>query len=122
MPSQDIPQLHAASILPWFNKAELIDACVLQVQKDLGAYGIALHYSGNSASAYQELFDQLKPQITALLSSGTKLKAMLYRVDLPESQLRDTLAKELDMSAAISRLILWRELQKVVTRFLLSTK
>ncbi len=54
-----IPQLIDLEILPWFNKLEMAEDCVKQVQKDLVSYGIQLTYSGNVHSAYIELFNQL---------------------------------------------------------------
>ena len=115
----NIPSLSHDALTPWFDKIALIHDCVAQVQKDLGNYGISLVYSGVAQIAYEELFAQLQPQISTLLHSSTKLMEILYRVDVNESQLEKVAKSGEDLSFAITRLILWRELQKVVTRFLL---
>jgi hypothetical protein len=114
-----IPSLTYESIRPWFNKHELINDCVLQVKKDLFSYGIELSYSGNYENAYTELLAQLEPQIKILLKQNSVLTAILYRVDVDEDLFTKALDKSLDISKTITQLILWRELQKVVTRFLL---
>lgn len=114
-----LPTLTHDALKPWFDKPALINDCVAQVQKDLGSYGIEIRYSGNHLNAYEELFLQLQPQLEKLLHSGTKLIAILYRVDINEKEVRKAADNQEDMSHALARLILWRELQKVVTRFLL---
>jgi hypothetical protein len=43
----------------------------------------------------------------------------LYRVDVDESKVKQIAELNEPFSASLTRLILWRELQKVVTRFLL---
>lgn len=114
------PQLTQESLKIWFDKPAMIHDCVAQVQKDLGGFGIEITYSGNHLSAYSELFAQLQPQLEKLLHGGTKLVSILYRVDIHENEVRKAQENREDLSGAISRLIIWRELQKVVTRFLLS--
>lgn len=114
-----LPTLTQDEIMPWFLKYELINDCVLQVQKDLNSYGITLSYSGNPNDAYQELFLQLQPQIEKLLTSNSSLTEILYRVDVKESDVKKAQVSDEHFSASLTRLILWRELQKVVTRFLL---
>ncbi len=98
----------------------MIAHCVTQVQKDLSAYGIVLSWSGQTATAYRELFTQLQPQIANMMARGTKLHAMLYRVDIPESEISKAMQGDEPLEDAVTRLILWRELQKVVTRFIMS--
>ncbi len=115
------PVLTYDSLRPWFNKPALIHNCVAQVQKDLGSYGIELHYSGDANNAYQELFIQMQPQIARLLHSNTTLMEILYRVDVSEEAVREASKGNEEFSHSVTRLILWRELQKVVTRFLLSS-
>lgn len=117
-----LPKLTHDSLKPWFDKPALINDCVAQVQKDLAMYGIHLFYSGTHTDAYAELFAQLQPQIEKLLQSNTKLMEILYRVDVSEKALKDLDPTHEPLSHAITRLILWRELQKVVTRFLLRSE
>lgn len=114
------PALTSQEILPWFNKQEMVLACVQQVQKDLGMFGIKLHFNGQVETAYQELFSQLQPELEQLLFKTSSLSQILYRVDVSEEQVKKVMLEEEPYSYALARLILWRELQKVVTRFILS--
>ena len=87
------------------------------------SYGIQLTYSGNVHSAYIELFNQLEPQLNQLLKNGSHtIQEILYRVDVNQSAVNKAKLSDEPLSEALSRLILWRELQKVVTRFLMKQK
>jgi len=117
---ENIPKLTEIDLKPWFDKPKLILDCAAQTQKDLAQYGIEFSFSGNAETIYEELFSQIQPQIEALLKKGISLMEILYRVDVDESKVK-TISRDNELlSASITRLILWRELQKVVTRFLLS--
>jgi hypothetical protein len=117
---ESIPKLIETDLKPWFDKPKLILDCAAQTQKDLAQYGIEFSFSGNAETIYEELFSQIQPQIEALLKKGISLMEILYRVDVDESKVK-TISRDNELlSASITRLILWRELQKVVTRFLLS--
>ncbi len=116
----NLPKLNPVDLQIWFNKPDMILACVKQVQKDLGMYGIDISFSGNIHAAYDELFHQLQPQIENLLSRGNITWVdILYRVDVSEEKVKEVSNKQDSFSSAITDLILWRELQKVVIRFLL---
>jgi hypothetical protein len=117
----NIPILSNEALTPWFDKIALVHECVAQVRKDLGSYGIQLEYSGVAANAYEELFVQLQPQISSLLHSSTQLMEILYRVDVSEVQVQKAVESNEGLDFTLTRLILWRELQKVVTRFLLQS-
>ena len=117
---ESIPKLSEIDLKPWFDKPKLILDCAAQTQKDLAQYGIEFSFSGNVETIYEELFSQIQPQIEALLKKGISLMEILYRVDVDEAKVK-TISRDNELlSASITRLILWRELQKVVTRFLLS--
>jgi len=118
----NLPALQAEQLKPWFDREDMVHACVAQTQKDLHPYGIQLHYSGLASTAYAELFSQLQPQLDRLLQQQTGIREILYRVDVSEKALHDCMQPHELLSASLSRLILWRELQKVVTRFLLSSE
>jgi len=117
---ESILKLTEIDLKPWFDKPKLILDCAAQTQKDLAQYGIEFSFSGNVETIYEELFSQIQPQIEALLKKGISLMEILYRVDVDEAKVK-TISRDNELlSASITRLILWRELQKVVTRFLLS--
>ena len=115
-----IPSLNEHALKPWFEKSEMIIACIEQVKKDVGSYGIELQVSGNPQTAYQELASQLEPQLRRLLSKGSILQEILYRIDIDEASLKSLQGDQEPFTMALTRLILWRELQKVVTRKILS--
>lgn len=115
-----VPQLNIKELKPWLNKTEMIEACAAQTIKDLGMYGIELQFSGNAKTAYEELFQQLKPHIEERVKFGS-IQEILYRVDVSEKQLNEMLVTNTDLASGITTLILWRELQKVVTRYLVSS-
>ena len=117
---ESIPKLTETDLKPWFDKPQLILDCAAQTQKDLAQYGIEFNFSGNAETIYEELFSQIQPQIESLLNKGTLLMEILYRVDVDEAKVKIISRENESYSASITRLILWRELQKVVTRFLLS--
>lgn len=118
---QNLPSLTEHDLKPWFDRVELIHECVAQVIKDLSPYGITLTYSGKANHAYEELFQQLEPQLNLLIKRGSSLMEILYRVDVDETKLKQLSSTTEPFSASLTRLILWRELQKVVTRFLLKS-
>ncbi len=116
---ENLPKLTETDLKPWFDKPQLILDCAAQTQKDLGQYGIEFAFSGNAETVYEELFAQIQPQIETILKKGTSLMEILYRVDVDEAKVKIISHENEPYSASITRLILWRELQKVVTRFLL---
>lgn len=113
-----VPKLHETDLKPWLNKLDMIEACATQTIKDLGLYGIELHFSGNPLTAYEELFHQIKPALEERLQRGSSVQEILYRVDVSETLVTQFLTANVDVAGGLTTLILWRELQKVVTRFL----
>lgn len=116
-----LPQLLLKDLQPWMNKSDMIKDCALQTQKDLGGYGIHIEFSGNPATAFDELFSQIQPEIHRRLISSNQIQEILYRVDVDEKLLDKVAENDEPYSHSLTRLILWRELQKVVTRFMLSS-
>ncbi|HPI54006.1 MAG TPA: hypothetical protein PLU10_04890 [Chitinophagaceae bacterium] len=115
-----LPSLAEHELKPWFEKGDMIVACIAQLKKDVGAYGIHIEVSGNPLTAYTEMAAQLEPQLKVLLSKETSLQALLYRIDLDERAVKSIDTREETFTSALTRLILWRELQKVVTRKIMS--
>lgn len=116
-----LPKLNMSELQPWLNKPEMINACVAQVQKDLSMFDIELSYSGQFPSAFDELFEQLQPQIEKMLQQGNVgLMDILYRVDVPEKFVKEMLSWDTALSVSLTKVILLRDLQKVVIRDLLS--
>ena len=115
-----LPSLAEHELKPWFEKGDMIVACIAQLKKDVVAYGIHIEVSGNPLTAYTEMAAQLEPQLKVLFSKDTSLQALLYRIDLDERVVKSIDTREETFTSALTRLILWRELQKVVTRKIMS--
>lgn len=98
------------------NEKEIIELTVRQVIKDFGMFGVDVHFSGNTFSAYDELFEQLSIIIAELLKNDyNKLQAILYQVDQNPKKIFDE-DDHIPLEEKITEKILNREFQKVLTR------
>ena len=80
-------------------------------------FGEEINFSGNIATAYSELFTQTQPFIQKLIDTNyQKLLQVLYRIDVSEKMISAAVNEGNEISSVITRLILFRELQKVVIR------
>jgi endonuclease III len=101
------------------NKAEFILQTAQQIIKDFGLFGLEITFSGNTDMAYEELFNQLNSTIRYLIENDFgRLYALLYQIDLSESQI---ISKKREYpghsdSEIITELVIHRELKKVLTR------
>lgn len=90
-----------------------------QVKKDLGTLSIDILLSGNPATAYTELFDQVRPVIERISEKHPEqFGNLLYRIDIPEKDYRRVCAIQPAeaMYDALTDFILYRELFKVICR------
>ncbi|MBU3676820.1 MAG: hypothetical protein FGM54_06535 [Chitinophagaceae bacterium] len=114
----NLPAFNEAELAPYLNRADYFSACILQTEKDLSAYGIRLplHFPGTYPLG--ELLHELQPQIKLGLNRGIPIHEILYRVDVPESLWHKAIQAfpGNPPEEIISRLIILRELQKVITR------
>jgi hypothetical protein len=100
-------------------KAEIISQTAEQIIRDFGRFGLEITFSGNTAMAYEELFEQLTITITHLIEHDFgRLYALLYQIDLSEVQIIKKKKEFPEHSDAeiITELVLHRELKKVLTR------
>jgi hypothetical protein len=107
------------NLASYINKLEIIRQVAEQVIKDFDMFGLEIRFSGNSYSAYEELFEQVHPNLEKLLHSNqAKFLGILYRIDLSEEQVQKAVRENTSepFSAVVTDLILKRELQKVVWR------
>lgn len=112
-----IPSLTEQDLSPYFNKAEMIQQTADQLKKDLEQFGVDIVFSGDTMAAYDELFAQTEPFIQKLIHTNyEKLLQLLYRIDVSEKLIGKAVEGSNNVSAEITRLILFRELQKVVIR------
>ena len=106
-------------ISPYLNRLDILNDTVKQIAKDLGWSRLEVKFSGNAEGAYQELFEQIHPQIEKLLKENAgKFYELMYRIDISETHIKKTIAqaKDQSFSEVVTDLILKRELQKVVMR------
>ena len=107
------------NISQYFNRLDLIKDTANQIIKDFDMFGMDIKFSGNAYNAYEELFDQIEPQINKLISNNhSKFLGIIYRIDISDLQIKkavDENASE-SFSEIITDLIIKRELQKVVIR------
>ncbi len=116
--SVSIPKL--SELQPYYNRQDLIEKVVAQLQKDFDWFNIEIIFNPSSeTSPYQQLYQQILPYIDELLNDDyPKLMAMLYRIDLDEGFLNRQLklTPNADTDEVITDLIIKRELQKVIIR------
>jgi len=116
----NLPVITQQNIAQLLNKEAFILNTIAQIQKDFGMYSIQINFDGNTATAYQQLMQQLGSEITKLLSiDKSKFQSILYRIDLSERQIQQALSKNfnLETNHTIAHEIIVRELKKVLTRF-----
>ena len=104
----------------------LLEEVVKQINKDFRLQGFDVAFSGKGKTAYSELMNQLKPVIEYMLENqAEKFWNLIYGIDLSETKVRRILFgndEEIDAIQELTKLILKRELQKVVIRLHYSGK
>ena len=101
------------------NSSHLIALTIQQIVKDFGMYGYTIKYTGAPEEAYETIVKQIRSIIEERLKEGYgKLKEILYRIDVSEKSIHDTISNHPDIPAPklISKLIIEREFRKVCTR------
>ena len=112
-----LPLATRNDLLHYFDRADIIRQTAEQLTRDMEQFGETIVYSGNPATAYEELFKQTEPFIQKLIFQRyEKLLQLLYRIDVNEKFIAEVVSSGKDVSAGITHLILYRELQKVVIR------
>jgi len=111
------------SIQPYLNDIDILNQTAQQIQKDFSFFNINIFFEEDTKDAYSKLSEQILPSIKQLLASDyQKLIALLYRVDINETQIkRESLSNtKKPFEEIITQLIIKRCLQKVVLRKLFS--
>ena len=115
--------ISASELTLYKNNQLIVDQVALQTQKDFQLYDEKIEFTGNQDTAYEELFDQIKPIIFRMLElDSTRFFSLLYAIDVDEKKVRALLLgdEEVDVAVELTHLILERELLKVATRKLFS--
>lgn len=104
---------------------EVIRSTAQQVIKDFGISGIEITFSGNEATAYQELLDQVLPALRQLYKERRDVfMSLLYRIDVEEWKVRQLSENETTANFFIklTGLVIEREFTKVLIRKLYSSR
>jgi hypothetical protein len=100
-------------------KEDLILAAAGQIIKDFAEFGLEVQFSGETASFYEELSEQLEVHVRQLISENySGFMGLLYRIDIGS---QDIAQYEADMKGfpyarIITELIIHREIKKVLFR------
>ena len=111
--------MNFTDLTKYFNRLDLIKDTANQIIKDFDMFGMEIKFSGNAYNAYEELFEQIEPQIKNLIETNhQKFLGFLYRIDLSDVQIKKAVSENASESfaAIVTDLIIKRELQKVVIR------
>ena len=88
-----------------------------QIQKDLGIDESEFVFSGDLDVAYEELIHHTENLLDLIIKTrGELLYSLLYRADVCEKSMVDIIDDELDVNKRLSKLLVERELVKVLTR------
>lgn len=101
------------------DRTDILEKTVAQIIKDFSTFGLEVHFSGNYAMAYEELFGHLHHHILSLLETKVeKLHALLYHIDVDDRKIQSEQQKHpgWSYSEVVTELTLFRELKKVVIR------
>ena len=115
----------SSDLTPYRLDLAIVRETAERVISDFDFFGINIEFSGNEAIAYEELMSQLVPVVRDLLrSSKPKLMQVLYRIDISERILASSSRSNpsLPLPEIISRLVIEREMQKVITRKIYKNK
>tara|TARA_R110002049_G_scaffold13333_4_gene58094 strand:+ start:722 stop:1084 length:363 start_codon:yes stop_codon:yes gene_type:complete len=91
----------------------------VQLHKDIARTGIELQEIVKDKWSFDDLVDYLRPTIERLFEvNSEKLFAFFYTIDIPEKAIRAALNDNgsLGVSHAVTKLIIERELLKVLTK------
>lgn len=114
---KNFPAITKETLPAYFNTPEIVRQVVEQIRKDFDMDIVIVLTEGEDV--YQKLLDLIEPFIAKLIdNSYQRLLQLLYRIDINEKAIADIVSnsEKNTLSAEITRLIIMRELQKVVIR------
>ncbi len=117
------PDLSDKALKKQHNNEEIIKQTAEQIIKDFAVFGIDIFFPVEMTYAYSELYEQLHGHISEMWNSNNnKLVSILYRIDLPEKNIRKKKEEfpDIPVSHIITDLVIERELKKVLTRHFFS--
>lgn len=113
--SHSLSKSHEEGVQRYLDRAEVLQATVGQLRKDLSLADEDLPVPAVSEMAFETLRAGVLPVLQQLDSAGEHaLQVAMYRVDIPEPHLRRTLSND-GLNGLAGEVVL-RALQKVLTR------
>ncbi|MBK6833783.1 MAG: hypothetical protein IPG89_05695 [Bacteroidetes bacterium] len=109
----------------YFNNRRIIDATMRQLEKDFSLDEDSVQLKDYQGNLFEQLFEVVYPIINKLITSNyQQFLNTLYRIDVNEFKLKQEMAKvdANQYSEVVTRLVLLKELQKVIIRNIYSTK
>jgi len=108
-------ELNLKDLSPYLTQIAILEKTAAQIQKDFGDYPIV--FTGNTNTAYDELFSQVYPIINFMWEKQQQnLWNILYQIDLDEKKVLHTLYSADEPLKVLTDMILKRELKKVLIR------
>ena len=108
-------------LLPYLHNEKILADLSVQLTKDIALENFAVATVLPSPTAFTQLFNQVLPLIEKLETENkARLNFILNRTDISEAQLRQAIQKNKTLTYAqlVTELIIKRELQKVVIRYM----
>ena len=115
----NLPSLDENQLLPYLDRTEIIMQTVEQIKKDFDFHELQIQLHDYNQNVYQKLSEQIEPFVLKLIENNyQQLLQLLYRIDVSEKAISKSTADSnaISLSSEITKLIILRELQKVVIR------
>ena len=113
------------NIEQYYSNKKIIDETIRQLEKDFLLAEGSLHVQDYQGNLFEQFVEAVHPIIATLIANNyQQFLNTLYTIDVSEQKLKQELAK-VDPSKhteVITRLVLQRELQKVLLRNIYSSK
>lgn len=109
----------------YFNNRRIIDATMRQLEKDFSLDENSVQLKDYQGNLFEQLFEVVYPIINKLITNNyQQFLNTLYRIDVNELKLKQEMSKvdANQYSDVVTRLVLQKELQKVIIRNIYSTK
>ncbi len=109
----------------YLNNRRIIDATMRQLEKDFSLDEDSVQLKDYQGNLFEALFEVVYPIINKLITNNyQQFLNTLYRIDVNELKLKQEMAKvdANQYSEVVTRLVLQKELQKVIIRNIYSTK
>lgn len=106
-----------SDLTPYYTKALFMQRTARQLEKDFNAAGIELAIAPSESTSLDALVAVIAPVVQQLMrQSFEQLMALLYRIDVPEKAVARATTAGQALAESVAKLIIERELKKVLVR------